>query len=723
MAAVDFTTASQCVLFETEFELEQQKIDTIAEFVTKAANEGKNGAVKKGWTPEELLDFFYSNYNSDYIYYQVVSDTTFKGWCNSIVYDDENDNLQAAEYKTKWLVGEKILRTRPEGAKFAIVDYSDSTYDAVQKHTVKCANKPIDGGLRLSPEFTYYLNGKKVTSISTPCVLWEEDENLPDGGFYQNYVLYAMFESSYIVKEFKANDRYKEMSFAIVNADANYVCRNGKFTSDNLYSFMARHADMSLEAQQDIFASMVSNDLGSDMGKSIYGISYYVSYKKIDKASGNYFMVTLTPTDAFKAPELNIPLAVLSILFAVLLIALNGIYGAILTKRVLRSIEAEKQASNYKTDFISRISHDIRTPMNGILSMAEFITTAKTLEEAKGYNESVMESGRYLLALVNDVLGISRIERGKMNIDLEPCHRFDLRESVVNEIRTFAKKNSIDIYVDDDGENDDCIMMDKMHMKQILMNLLTNAIKFSYKEGQVDFIITTVWRDDKTLKLRYTVRDRGIGMSPEFAKKMYEPFEQENKMAVGLGGSGLGLHIVKILTEAMGGKIECETIEGKGTTFTVEFVHRIIYEGDTGNSKIDVDLKVLTGKRILVVEDNDTNMFIVNKLLEDKGVFVHKASNGLEALHMFEESAQGFFNLILMDVRMPVMNGIEASQKIRSLERSDAKRVPIIAMTADAFDEDRGKVFEAGMDAHLTKPLVVADFFEVVVRLIKGEEK
>ena len=377
-------------------------------------------------------------------------------------------------------------------------------------------------------------------------------------------------------------------------------------------------------------------------------------------------------------------------------------------QKLLETSEEAKKANMAKTDFLRRMSHDIRTPINGIrgiVSIADHYP--EDINKQKECRQKVMEASGFLLELVNSVLDMNKLESGKIELEKKP---FDLR-SVLREICDLVEmqgqEHNIPVYVDSLHIEHPYLLGSPLHLKQVLLNIAGNAVKYNRKGGHVTMTCDELTADNTQAVFRLTCSDTGRGMSEEFKTKAFEPFAQEEFGArTQYMGTGLGLPIAKQLVEMMGGTIDFESELGAGTTFTLE----ISFELDTDFSKKTPDghpipLSSLNGTRVLLVEDNELNMEIARFILQKHNMNVTMAQNGRKAVEIFEQTAQDSFDIILMDIMMPVMNGLEAARAIRSLNRQDAADIPIFAMTANAFPEDIRLSIDAGMNEHISKPL------------------
>lgn len=389
--------------------------------------------------------------------------------------------------------------------------------------------------------------------------------------------------------------------------------------------------------------------------------------------------------------------------------------------RLTESIEelGRKVNSNkVKSEFFSRMSHDMRTPMNAIIGFSSKELTENASEEQKTeYLRQINESGRYLLGLINDILDINKLENDKITLltkSVALCDAWDMIIPIITEVA--ACKNVIFVSRLNLREPDVCVMLDVKRFSQIFINLLSNAVKFTDEGGTVTLDVDA-WRDENLIVQKVVIKDTGSGMSEDFQEIVYEQFTQENPEKE---GTGLGLSIAKSLVDMMGGSIDFQSELGKGTEFVVEISCDVADACVDIKSNIDSAAnnkssdKELDGKRILICEDNEINAEIAAELLANKNVICDFAENGSIGLEKFADSVEGYYDAILMDMRMPEMDGLTATKKIREMDRGDALTVKIIAMTANAFDEDIDACRAAGMNAHIAKPIEPTLFYSVI---------
>lgn len=373
--------------------------------------------------------------------------------------------------------------------------------------------------------------------------------------------------------------------------------------------------------------------------------------------------------------------------------------------RIEEALKRAEEANSAKTVFLSNMSHDIRTPINGIMGMLAICKQEEMSAKAHDCLGKIEGASRHLLSLINDILDMSRIESGKTKIAHEPINIMTVVDNCYSIISGQLLCRRLDFKVSYTEVKHASVFGDDLHLRQVFINILGNAIKFTPDGKSIAFDIREVRTDADTVEIEFKIADTGIGMSPEFQKHLFEAFSQEEGgNRTNYKGTGLGMAITKNLVEMMGGSIAVESVQGKGSTFTVRLPFDINH-APVSAAKKESATPEIKGVRILLVEDNELNMEIAHTLLEEDGAVITEAANGKEAVAVFSDSKPGDFDIILMDVMMPEMNGLEATRAIRALKRPDAKSIPIIAMTANAFDEDKRATLEAGMNAHIAKPI------------------
>lgn len=386
-------------------------------------------------------------------------------------------------------------------------------------------------------------------------------------------------------------------------------------------------------------------------------------------------------------------------------------------KALLEALMQANEANRAKTEFLSHMSHDIRTPINGILGMLS-ISEKNPMDPVRQQEcrTKIRAAAQHLLSLVNDVLDISKMESGSFSLGEEPFTLQDMLENCLAILRPQAEEEGLHLHVQVDPLDHPHLLGSPLHVRQILINIIGNAIKYNRPDGQITVQVTELPLDGEQALFRFTVTDTGIGMSEEFQKKLFQPFTQENNnVRTHYTGTGLGMAITKRLVEKMNGTITAESRLGEGSRFTVTLPFTIDKKACCHKEASESEAAIcVKGLHLLLVEDNELNREIAQYMLEDAGAVVENAVNGQEAVDRFASCPAGTYDAILMDVMMPVMDGLQATRTIRAMDRPDARTIPILAMTANAFAEDVQKVKEAGMNEHLAKPLDMKKVLQVI---------
>ena len=489
----------------------------------------------------------------------------------------------------------------------------------------------------------------------------------------------------------------------------------GQNTADNeVVQAMKKHTD-----SQHIYH--LKNE-----GTGCYGIML--------KQRDYYIYAYLPDTEVFH----NLPLSVISVIFLYFLMFSIFWFWTYRTNLAHRKQEQEKDekykaelliaakkaeaANEAKTEFLQRMSHDIRTPINGICGLVNVADHyADNVEKQTEYRTKVKEASTLLLELVNDVLDMSKLESGEIVLEEIPFNLSSISREVFIVIEQMAAEQNIRIMWEKKEITHRDFIGSPGYVKRVMMNILSNAVKYNRENGQIYISCMEIPSEQPEMTtMEFVCRDTGIGMTAEFQKCVFEPFAQEHTGSrTKFAGTGLGMPIAKNLVEKMGGTITFESKEGVGTTFVIRLPFKINLYADKREEQKDVSEKSIKGLHILLAEDNELNMEIAEFMLQNEGADVTKAWNGQEAVEVFKKSEPGEFDVILMDIMMPVMNGYEATKMIRSLDREDAKAIPIIAMTANAFTEDRLRAKEAGMNEHIAKPVDVRLLVKVICKLVE----
>ena len=453
----------------------------------------------------------------------------------------------------------------------------------------------------------------------------------------------------------------------------------------------------------------------------------------------DYYIYTYLPdTEVFR----NLPLSVTAVVFLYLLIF--GIfcfwgYRADLAHRkqeqekdekykaeLLRTAKKAEAANEAKTEFLQRMSHDIRTPINGICGMINVADYyADNMEKQTECRAKIKEASHLLLELINEVLDMSKLESDEVVLEEIPFNLNSISEEILGVIEHMATEQNIRIIWEEKEVTHWNLIGSPVHVKRILMNILSNAVKYNKENGYVYIGCREIPSKQTAMTtLEFVCRDTGIGMTEAFQKRIFEPFAQEHAGSrTKFAGTGLGMPITKKLVEKMGGTISFESKEGTGTTFVIRIPFQIDADMKDRTETEEKTETSIQGLHVLLTEDNELNMEIAEFVLQNEGAVVTKAWNGQKAVDIFRKSRPGEFDAILMDIMMPVMNGYEAAKMIRSLDREDAKVIPIIAMTANAFTEDKMRAKEAGMDEHIAKPVDGKLLVKVINELVKRDQR
>ncbi len=442
----------------------------------------------------------------------------------------------------------------------------------------------------------------------------------------------------------------------------------------------------------DVYATNFGNSLFFSITGLLLGI--YMANMKISGIYGTYISYRMEEIE-----KLNSQLAVSQ-------------------KKLEHALADAERANHAKTAFLSAMSHDIRTPMNAIIGFTELARThIDAPQQVQDYLGKIDISGRHLLSLINDVLDMSRIESGKITLAQTPVHLPALIEDVHTIVQPTAEAKGLSLIVKTDSLPDTPVTGDPLRLQQIFLNLLGNAVKFTPKGGNIQLSATLTAENRSHITVVFRVRDTGIGMSHDFQQHIFEPFSREESATVsGIEGTGLGMSITKSLVGLMGGTITVDSTEGVGTEFTVtlRFARSSDFLPESHAKTID-----FSGRHILLVEDNELNQEIAVAILSDHGFTVDTASDGTEAVQKVQDEPAGTYDLVLMDIQMPRMDGYEATRRIRALNDPARAAVPIVAMTANAFEEDRQAALAAGMNDHLAKPVEIDKLNQVLSRILQ----
>ncbi len=567
-------------------------------------------------------------------------------------------------------------------------------------------------GRHISPRVTDRLTGKEVLYCYTP-ICTEGEAKAILIGMVDCHTLPALFPTY----------SYDGQStiFLVDRSTGDFIMDKWHGQLGNLYEQASRRL---LPAYQhvDFQRELVQGGTGAVAFES--NINDHINYMYYMPVSGFNWTVAMMVQDqvAFAnvvqmRNSLFIMGGIITILLAFYLIW-NIIMGVRLSshEEEVRRLETERIANETRSTFLSTMSHDLRTPLNGIVGMLDVIEHhGNDPERLKDCLHKIGVSTQYLMTLTNDVLDLSEIESGKLHLATEPIDLHRLVDDLSILLQPRAEETGVTLHLDSSEIKHSHVLGSEIHLRRILINLATNAIKYNKENGEVWVTLAEHAFGNNRADYRFTVRDTGIGMTEAFQQSMFSSFTQENDARTRHNGHGLGLTIVGKLVEKMGGTIQVQSQKEVGSTFTVSLSFPLdrTQRAQASAQPVNTDL---TGTRILLVEDNELNLEIAQVLLTDAGASITTAVNGKEAVAKFRASAPGAFDVILMDLMMPEMDGIEATRSIRSLSHYDARTIPIIAMTASTFAEDVQRCRDAGMNEHVGKPLDMAELIAKIAR-------
>jgi signal transduction histidine kinase/ActR/RegA family two-component response regulator len=531
---------------------------------------------------------------------------------------------------------------------------------------------------------------------------------------------------------FTKNSRNHSNGTFIVAMDGTVIGASDKNADCQPFIRVLLHKSKADNTAADAVAANLAANQSGYLGLPVNGKTQYYYYEPLTDVKCCQWVMVTTVNQASFAEHTRILKTGMILLCAIAVCITTVLICSVIRRQrlvVLQREEAQalskalddaKRANRAKSDFLSRMSHDIRTPLNGIIGMTYLAQKVENPPQTENYLEKIETSSKFLLGLINDVLDMAKAESGKIELHPEPydIHQFIAYVEAV--IKPLCAEKGIHLVFDLEQIEKRKPVMDPLRYNQLCFNLLSNAVKYTPEGGTVTLRIHDKMVSDTRLAMELIISDTGIGMSEEFQKSMFEPFTQENRNDISLTrGSGLGLAIAKKIIDLMGGTVEVHSKPGEGTAYYIQFAFDSVAAGPVAQAAPEdhtADYDSLAGKHVLLCEDHPLNQEITKALLNKKGMIVVTAENGLVGIEKFRRSVPGYYSAILMDIRMPVMDGYAATRKIRALERADAQSVPIIAMTADAFIDDIQRCLDAGMNAHLSKPIDPAQLYQQLLK-------
>ena len=593
-----------------------------------------------------------------------------------------------------------------------------------KQYTFISETDQIDGCyLVFSQEFDHAINRKKDNISFSHIVLLKDIQTVKQ---YYTTTTYGGSAATYIIRENGILAYYDAVDEDVIGA------RN-IFKALREVEYVQHESFDSVKEQLDS-EGIVATNIIINQREYFYCLTSLGSY--------NMTLMLLIPSDSVAINTLNMMNATIRtetiFLLAMLLLSMLAIISFVNVQRSRQIVKLEQKnnrelnqlrleaesANAAKSSFLNNMSHDIRTPMNAIIGFTNIALKHNPTSEVKDCLDKISDSSEHLLTLINDVLDISRIESGKIQFSPIVTNIKQVNETIVNILYGFLVNRSINFEFYQEEPINEYVLADAVRIREIFVNILGNAVKFTGDGGSIKFFVNYFTTEDSdTFIARYIISDTGVGMSKEFINHIFDEFSQEENSARTMyKGTGLGMAITKRYVDLLGGNISVESEKGIGSTFTVEIPMKVTTANELNNNNNNryslnkIDLKSLN---VLLVEDNDLNAEIAIYQLEEQGIKVTRACNGEEAVILFKDNPPLTFDLILMDVMMPKLNGYEATKQIRSLiNRPDSKSIPIIAMTANAFAEDVEASLASGMNDHLSKPIVVDELVKTIARNI-----
>ena len=524
---------------------------------------------------------------------------------------------------------------------------------------------------------------------------------------------------------------FEETDTAIIDKNSGYyVVPHGELKNTSFYEYIREYNDIDYNGIAELKERIATEETVAETFLNYKGEKTRFIISSVE-GSDDWALVSFLPLETLEKMSdnylWNTTITVVSLIL--LLLVCDMLYFIIFNRKLEKSLENERRsreeaviANRSKTDFLSTMSHDIRTPLNAIIGLTtltkekpgDAVTVERNLQK-------IEQSGQHLLTLINDILDISKIESGRLLFNDAPFS-FDETEGYLRSLcLPMAETKGVNLEIITDNPAGGCLLGDKLRIYQVMVNILTNAVKYTPEGGSVKAVLRAERKSDSLAEITYTVADTGIGMSPEFMEHMYENFSRAKDGRIDkIQGTGLGLAICRKIVDAMNGTIQCESRVNEGTTFTVllELPFAEEQEKETSGEAITV-----RAKHILVAEDNDLNWEILSEMLELENITCRRAENGQEAVNMLQEAAESReYDLVLMDIQMPVMTGLEATKVIRESEEEYLKSIPIIALTADAFSENVDECLHCGMNSHVAKPINMEILLREMNRVLERKE-
>ncbi len=583
-----------------------------------------------------------------------------------------------------------------------------------------------DGTINVSRSYTNPMSGIQSLAFCSRITLVDSN----DRSKQREAVLLRVIPTEKLQEKWVfPNDRYKEAQVSLIDVDSNYIIKGRDYKNSNFIEFYKSYNQIDAAGVEELRTRLTTQS-GSFFMNNSRGEECLIAYAPIAGNRG-WTILNYIPASSLYRNTVDwflIGGVACALLFLLIFdMALMNWFNT----RLNEAAKEAEAANRAKSDFLSAMSHDIRTPMNAILGLTTIAQlNADDSAVVKASLHKIELASNHLLTLINDILDISKVESGKLSLTPAAFSISEVAENLVNIAQPMVEDKSIDFSFHTNDMEHEYLYADKLRINQVFINILSNALKYTEPHGSVNVDLQELASDTPGMvRLIYCVADTGMGMSEEFMERMYESFSRQTDSRVNsVQGTGLGLAITKQMVDLMEGTIECQSKLGEGTTFTVtldvpiaEHEDEIMTTECVDAPELDDGQSDIAGMRVLVAEDNDINWEIISMLLDMHGIESARAENGQIAVDMLASSQPGDYDLVFMDVQMPVMNGIDATKAVRRLPDERVSAIPIIATTADAFSEDVVKCMDAGMNGHIAKPIDIEIVLKEIRRVKEGK--
>lgn len=601
------------------------------------------------------------------------------------------------------------------GDSVSVYQISSTSIYSSSKLLIENMKRLFNGQDAILGKYKVYESQTNVISVGTRVSLKQND------GSHKDYLLLRVIPIETMRKIWIFPVTYASAEIGLITSGCDYVIPSISMRAENFLEFIRSYNFVdNYNGADELPKQLQENDTGHWNFKNSKGVECDWYYSKLGDYE-NVYILGLIPKSSLYTQQTNWSIVFVTVGILLLLILIDGAHILKINRRLRDAAALAQQASDAKTQFLSSMSHDIRTPLNAVLGMTEL---AKKRADEPDYVmdclNKISVSGSHLLTLINDVLEISKVESGKIVLNPATFSVQELINSLESITQSQANGHGLKFVVETHDLTYPYLNGDRLRLSQIYLNLLTNAVKYTNPGGTISLQISEKPVGVNSVEFVCIVSDTGLGMTEEFQKTMYDSFSRATDTRIDkIQGTGLGLAIVKRLVDLMGGTITCQSALGSGSTFTVSIVLPIadpatIPKQQEDDSTLPSDL---TGTRILIAEDNDLNWEIIESLLDEHGIQSERAENGRICVDKLVNSPPNTYDLVLMDIQMPILNGRAAAREIRNNPRPDLRTIPIAAMTADAFAEDIQSCLDAGMNAHLSKPIDIEKALETIRRL------